>query len=282
MNMIRNNFLTTVIFCCIAIYSTSIFAVEPRVEDVSFVAKVDKSKQHYVLIFPKDFDPKQSRDMLIALHGHGADRWQFVREKDGEFKVCRDVAAERKMLYVSPDYRARTSWMGPNAEADLLQIIDELREKYAIERIFICGGSMGGTSSISFAALHPKLISGVVAMNGTANLFDMKKFEDAMAKSFGGTKAEIPEVYKARSAEYWPERLTMPVAFTTGGKDDIVPPESATRLYDVLKVLKRPALLVHQATGGHFTTYEDGEKAFKFVFENAKPFVAKESDTSSK
>jgi len=27
--------------------------------------------------------------------------------------------------------------------------------------------------------------------------------------------------YKNRSAEYWPERLMMPIAFTVGGKDDM-------------------------------------------------------------
>ena len=43
---------------------------------------------------------------------------------------------------------------------------------------------------------------------------DFDNFQDAIAESFGGRKSEIPLEYKNRSAEYWPERLTMPVGIT--------------------------------------------------------------------
>jgi hypothetical protein len=38
------------------------------------------------------------------------------------------------MLVVSPDYRAKTSWMGPDAEADLLQILEEVKGKNRVSR----------------------------------------------------------------------------------------------------------------------------------------------------
>jgi hypothetical protein len=106
-------------------------------------------------------------------------------------------------------------------------------------------------------------------MNPTANHLEFDNFQEAISESFGGDKAGIPGEYKARSAEYWPERLTMPIGMTTGGRDEAVPPASSMRLAGVLKKLDRPVLLVHREFGGHVTTYEDATEAFEFVIRQA-------------
>ena len=177
------------------------------------------------------------------------------------------MALRRNMIFVSPDYRAKTSWMGPAAEADLLQILDELKSRFRIRDVVISGGSMGGTSALAFAAMHPNCVDGVVALNGTANLIEYPNFTEAIAESFGGTKVEKPEVYRERSAELFSERLTMPVAVTTGGKDTLVPPESILRLVQSLQQQQSPALSIHQPEGGHETNYDDTVAAFTFVFD---------------
>ncbi|MFM8930782.1 MAG: alpha/beta fold hydrolase, partial [Gemmataceae bacterium] len=71
---------------------------------------------------------------------------------------------------------ARTSWMGPAAEADIVQILRDLRKQYSVQKILLSGGSMGGTGALTFAALHPDLIDGVVSLNGTANLVEYDQF----------------------------------------------------------------------------------------------------------
>ena len=238
---------------------------EPKVEDIIFRATVDASEQRYVRVLPTDFDPQQKHDVLVTLHGHGSDRWQFVRQPRDECKGARDIAAQHRMILISPDYRAATSWMGPLAEADMVQILAEVKSQFAVRHVIISGGSMGGTGSLTFAALHPELVDGVVALNGTANLLEYKNFTDAITASFGGPKTKIPLEYKRRSAEYWPERLTMPVACTTGGQDRSVPPDSVLRLVDVLKTLDRPVLLIHRERGGHSTNYDDTLQAYEFV-----------------
>lgn len=240
------------------------------VQDVTFVAKCDGTTQHYVLMLPDGFEPKRPHDVLIALHGHGSDRWQFAKDPRDECRVARDVAAEHGMIFISPDYRAKTSWMGPKAEADTVQIIDDIKHRYSIGRVLICGGSMGGTACLTFAARHPELIDGVASMNGTANLLEYENFQDAIQDSFGGTKAESPLEYKNRSAEYWPERLSMPVGITAGGKDKSVPPQSVLRLANVLKQLKREVLVIYREDGGHSTSYEDGKRILEFVI-RARP-----------
>jgi pimeloyl-ACP methyl ester carboxylesterase/N-formylglutamate amidohydrolase len=243
---------------------------EAVVEDVAFKAECDGSEQRYVQNLPAGFDAGQPHDVLIALHGHGSDRWQFVRDARDECRAARDVATKHGMIYISPDYRARTSWMGPKAEADVVQIIGKLKQKHRVSRVFVCGGSMGGTAALTFAALHPDLVAGVASMNGTANLLEYPNFQGAIAESFGGTKNAIPVEYKKRSAEYWPEQLTMPIAATLGGKDTLVPPHSVRRIASVLKLLGRDVLLLDRTEGGHATNYADATEILEFVIQKAK------------
>jgi len=75
----------------------------------------------------------------------------------------------------------------------------------------------------------------------------------------------IPDEYKKRSAEYWPEKLTMPVGITTGGRDTLVPPDSVERLAKVLKLMDRPVLLIRRDTTGHETNYDDSLAILEFV-----------------
>lgn len=245
------------------------WAKEPAAkDDVSFTAKCDHSQQKYLVIFPAKFNDSEPHHLLIILHGHGSDRWQALDDKVNEFRAGRDAAAARNMLVVSPDYRAKTSWMGPKAEADLLQILDEVKAKFRIGKVVVSGASMGGSSALTFAALHPELADGVVSMNGTANHIEYENFQDAIKKSFGGSKADIPLEYKKRSAEYWPEKFTMPVAITASGKDNVVPPASVLRLAGAIKKLQSDnVLVVHREDGGHSTNYEDSKAAYDFVLD---------------
>ena len=238
--------------------------------DVEFKAKVDGSVQRYVEILPKEFDSEKEHDLLIGLHGHGSDRWQYIKAERGECKGARDTAARHGMIFVSPDYRASTSWMGPQAEADTVQLIALLRKKYKVRRVYLTGGSMGGASALIFAALHPKLLDGVVSENGTANMIEYDNFQDAIAASYGGTKKEKPTEYKKRSPELFPKRFTMPVAFTVGGKDSAVPPDSVRRLHEKLvKAGKKDVLMIDRKNGGHGTNYEDTVTALEFVIKAA-------------
>jgi len=255
--------ITIALYCGLSL-CVSAFSAEPVIEERSFVASFDSTEQKYVTLTPAELDPAQPFDVLIALHGHGADRWQFVKEPRDECRAARDVAIKHGMLFVSPDYRARTSWMGPAAETDLVQLIETLKKSLPVRHVYLCGGSMGGTGALTFSAMHPELIQGTASMNGTANLLEYENFQEAIGESFGGDKKTIPEEYKKRSAEYWPERFTMPVGMTTGGKDTLVPPQSVQRLAGVLKQLGRPVVLVHREEGGHETNYADATQILEF------------------
>lgn len=129
-----------------------------------------------------------------------------MNDKRDECRAASDAATKHKLIYVSPDYRAKTSWMGPAAEADVVQIIAELKSKYRVNKVIVSGGSMGGTAALTLAAPHPALVDGVVSMNGTANFVEYAQFQDAIAK------------------------------------DQAVPPDSVLRLIDGLKAKERPVI----------------------------------------
>lgn len=241
-----------------------------RKEDRTFKADVDGTDQKYVVVIPAGFERTQWISVLIALHGHGSDRWQFVKQPRDECRGVRDVATAHDMLLVSPDYRASTSWMGPKAEADVVQIIRSLRTEFLVDRVIVSGGSMGGTGALTFAALHPQLVDGVVALNGTADLVNYERFQDAIIASFGGTKSEVPNEYRRRSAVYFPERFTMPIAATTGGRDTSVPPDSTLRLLQAVGKHNPHFLSLHRPNGGHQTNYADTRQALEFVIRHTQ------------
>ncbi len=57
--------------------------------NIEFVAKCDQTRQKYVLVLPEDFSSDKKHDVLIALHGHGSDRWQFINQQRDECRAAR-------------------------------------------------------------------------------------------------------------------------------------------------------------------------------------------------
>lgn len=254
-------------------------------QDVSFTASHDGSVQKYMLLLPERFDPSRPHDVLFGLHGHGSTRHQYATDPRGECKGARDAAAKHDMIFISPDYREPASWMGPAAEADMVQIIGDLKKKYKVGRVFLAGGSMGGTSVLTFAALHPDLVDGVSSQNGLANLLDYNvefkhviDIQTAVKDSCGGRanetpaqyKTRCPEAYKKRSAEFHAEKFTMPLAITVGGKDQLTPPASVLRLAEAVRKHNKNVLVIDRPEAGHQTSYEDTVRAIEFVIDAAR------------
>ena len=62
----------------------------------------------------------------------------------------------------------------------------------------------------------------------------------------------------------------MPIAFTVGGDDAIVPPDSVVRLEASLKKLGRKVMMINRFHGGHSTNHEDAMAALAFMVESVK------------
>lgn len=258
----RTLLLAAAIFCPVAAIRAGDLG-SPR--ERTFKAANDGSEQAYMELLPEGFQGDEQHDLIFGLHGHGSTRKQFAEDPRPECVAFREFAGRHAMIAVTPDYRGTTSWMGPKAEGDMVQLIGELRRAYRVRRVFLAGGSMGGSAALTFAALHPDLVDGVTALNPLANHAEYDRFQDFIAKSFGGDKQQVSLEYRKRSAELSADRLTMPVAITVGGKDDVVPPDSARRLAAALEKLGRPVLLIDRPDGGHATSRQDALAALDFM-----------------
>ena len=242
--------------------------------DVAFTATYDTSEQRYVQLLPTDFDSQKQYDVVIALHGHGSDRWQYATGARDELRATRDAAANHDMIMICPDYRATTSWMNAAAEADMVQIISSLKSQYKVGKVIVTGGSMGGTGSLTFTALHPDLVDGVCSVNGLANFVGFESsnssLQPAIDVSFGGPYEQHPEQYTLRSASNRPGSFTMPMSITAGGLDTVVPPTSVLSLYGEVKNINSKTACFYRAAGGHSTNYVDNAVALEYVIRQAK------------
>ncbi len=236
-------------------------------QEVSFQAKCDGTEQKYAILLPENFNPETRHNLLIMFHGMYGDRWQLYELRDhGPSRAIYEIAAENDLIVVTPDYRI-DQWMGPRGEADTLQILVDLQRQYLINKVFIAGGSMGGSAVLTLAVRHPYLFDGVMSMNGTANYLEYENYQEYIQKGFEGTKEDIPLEYKNRSAEYWPENIIMPIGMSVGGQDGAVPPHSVTRLAKVLQQIKRRVLFFYRESEGHGTSYEDARAMLKFIMD---------------
>lgn len=245
--------------------------------DMSFTASYDGTVQRYMQALPMGFDPATEHDLMIVLHGSGSDRTQFAMGMGNECVATRDVAANHNMIAIFPDYRAKTSWMGAAAEADMVQLVQLLKTQFRVGKTFITGASMGGTGALTFTALHPNMIDGVCSANGLANFVGYESSAtfllDEIAVSFGGTARQVPAEYAKRSAINSPQSFTMPLAVAAGALDTIVPPESVMQLANTVKntnPINPKVMSFLRPDGGHSTSYVDNAVALEYVVQNAK------------
>lgn len=244
--------------------------------DVTFTATYDGVSQAYMQLLPQGFDAAQQHDVIIALHGSGSNKSQYATSSPDECRATRDVAANHNMILICPDYRGTTSWMNAAAEADVVQIINDLKSRYKIGKVIITGGSMGGTGALTFTALHPDLIDGVCSVNGLANFVGYTSSNSSLLPqieaSFGGSYAQVPAEYVKRSAANSPASFTMPMSVTAGGADTVVPPASVLSLYNTVRndnPKNANTMSFYRAGTGHSTNYVDNAVALEYVVRRA-------------
>ena len=87
------NRVQTVLVPSVWLVLSGAFAAAGEPLDVAFTATLDRTEQRYVVVLPEGFDPLTTHSILVALHGHGSDRWQFVKDGRDECRAARDAAA---------------------------------------------------------------------------------------------------------------------------------------------------------------------------------------------
>ncbi len=186
--------------------------------------------------------PFDSRIWVVVIHGHGSNGDQLFRRPDVR-NGWLPLFCERKWGIITPNLRDN-GWMSPDASSDLKELLTFVRQRWDVEKFVFASGSMGGTSNLIYAVLHPEDVAGVVALCPATDLVSylnwckehkdtnsiIADIRDAIFSAYKGTPETMPEVYKKHSALLNVHKLNMPVFIAHGTKDLIIPVSQSRQL----------------------------------------------------
>ncbi len=226
----------------------------PGVMRLEYASDVDGLKDWALLL------PGENRKLwIVVIHGHGSHADQlFVRHDIREKWLPVFCQTGAGILCVNLRDNA---WMGPAAVTDLHDLLNFLRAEYGLQKTLFCSGSMGGTSNLIYAVLHPEEVDGLIVRGGATDLASyyrwcktqdspiVQEIAAAIKTSYGGTPDEKPELYQSHSALANVGKLTMPLFLVHGGADAIIPVEQARRL--AAKMENHPGFFYSEIPGGN-------------------------------
>jgi pimeloyl-ACP methyl ester carboxylesterase len=211
----------------------------------------------WALVWPNE----KSKDWAVVIHGHGSRGDQLFTRPDVR-DLWLPAIRERGLNLITPDLRAN-AWMSPHAAEDMHALVNWLRHHYHAQRCVFASGSMGGTSNLIYAALHPKDAAGVVALCPATDLSNyynwcranckpgdiVDQIANAIRDAYAGEPLAHPAIYRTHSALANADKLTMPtwVCHSTG--DVIIPVDEPRRLAAAMK--KNKNFAYEEIEGGH-------------------------------
>ena len=210
--------------------------------------------------------PAEGKTWVVMIHGHGAHGDQIYTRPD-----LRDLwyPALRKhgLGVLSPNLRDN-AWMSPAAAQDLHDMLNYMRKEHGATKFYLISGSMGGTSNLIYACLHPEDIAGVAALCSATDLTSYypwcrehnEGIADAIEHSYGTTPKKNPKLFAKHSAVENAKKLTMPVYVVHGTADGVIP-VSQPRKFAAAMGDASNFVYVEIADGGHDSPL--GEKSLE-------------------
>ncbi|HEY9784916.1 MAG TPA: alpha/beta fold hydrolase, partial [Candidatus Obscuribacterales bacterium] len=175
----------------------------------TFVSHFDGQVDKFAYLPPSNLKTTGGFKLIVYLHGMGSTFLEpFISPE------TQSVASEIRnnnpdLVFASVNYRGGVAWISDAAMADISQNIRELMQRYPISKIVMMGTSMGGTISLTYAAIAPpdikSKIIGVVSSEGAGDLAEVYRLTEnqslkpALANAFGGPPEAVPERYARRS-----------------------------------------------------------------------------------
>jgi len=232
----------------------------PQPQRETFNCSTDGSLWPYLVQVP----PGEPTAVLIYLHGHYSDEYQGMTEGsyNDAFGKLRRECLRRGWAYVSTWYGGNT-WMGPLGEQGVADLIGLLGKRWPNRPVYLCGGSMGGSSALVFATRRPDLLQGVIALCPAGDIesyyaFVSKSKEPVLQNIAAAIRVhyttdahQLEDELRARSAALNAERLTMPVYLSHGAQDALIPVAGVRALAARLRALGRHVQYVELPQGGH-------------------------------
>ena len=227
------------------------------VSRIRYVSGVDGRKD-WALVWPPE---SGDGTWVVAIHGHGSTGDQLFTRLDIR-QTRLPVFRRHGFGILTPNLRGN-AWMGPSAAADLRALLAAVRSRFPIKRLIFASGSMGASSNLVYAVLHPDDVAACVALCPATDMGSYhawcrqhntgvrKAIADAIEAGYGGTPAELPEVYARHSAVANAARLSMPVFLAHGSADPTIPVDQSRRLAAAMARQRSPFRYVEIPDGHH-------------------------------
>jgi predicted esterase len=183
-------------------------------------SSIDHTLQPYRAFIPEGYNPAERYPLVIGLHGASGDENSFMGRQ--EFK---GIAQDRGYLLATPNARGPFTGYQGNAGTDVLEVVDRMLAMYAIdpEQVFLTGHSMGGGGTWRVGFRAPDRFA-------------------ALAPIAGGPPPTEIDLGSA------PE---LPVLFSAGVKDRVVPIERLRRVAEVAGQKLKNFTYVEYPEDGH-------------------------------
>lgn len=199
-------------------------------ERMAFFSRLDGTAQEYELFVPPAYRPSSSRKwpLVVTLHGYEGNAGDYFRNtfglardwENGETLIAhgRHGAAPTNgpMFVIAPTGRGQAYYRHAG-EIDVLEAIEDVRRRFPQideDRIYITGGSMGGTGAAYLPYRHPDLFAASAALAG---YHDQRVREDTDHDALGPVERFLQA---HRSDVDWAENgLHLPTLLVRGLRD---------------------------------------------------------------
>jgi pimeloyl-ACP methyl ester carboxylesterase len=222
--------------------------------------------------------PSKEPTWIVMIHGHGSTGDQLFTRPDIRDLWLPILRPGHGILTVNLRGNA---WMSPDAAADLQALLAEVRARYHARRFVFASGSMGGTSNLIYAVLHPEDVAGVVALCPASDLTTyhqwcmehrsvpvIDEIRRAIEAGYNGPPQKQPAAYRAHSALARNARLTMPVYVVHAAGDTTIPVEQSRALAKAIG--PRPTFHYQEIEGGHDAPLKHMHEALDWVLNQLK------------
>lgn len=209
----------------------------------AYWSPVDCTLQTYSVALPEGYRSETAYPLIVSLHGHG---WfgPYQGHPAPSFKGAFSLA---------PQGRGATDYMALG-EDDVLSAIEEVCRDFTIDRdrIYLRGGSMGGTGSWHLGVHYADRFAGIVPVAGNADYLAWQKHWGWNAPFPGRNDALRWLVQEAQTPRaYAGNLLNLPAYVLHGTADTIVPVDHARNTVAELRRLGCPVQYLEFPGVGH-------------------------------
>jgi hypothetical protein len=247
-------------------------------ERMAFFSRLDGTAQEYELFVPPAYRERRAWPLLVTLHGYKGNAGDYFRNtfglerrwREGETLLDhgRHGEAPRRgpMIVIAPTGRGQAFYRHAG-EIDILEAMADVRRRFHVDedRVYITGGSMGGTGAAYVPYRNPDVFAASAALAG---YHDQRVRRDTNHEAL----SEVERFLQARRSDVdWAENgLHLPTLLVRGTRDR--PLEWTRVLVRRLDALGYPHEHREPESGHNVwtETYDDGA-IFRYLGRHRRP-----------